>query len=299
MTARRVTTAEAILAAQKSALSNPSVVLLGESVGRLGGCRGTSAGLLAEFGEERVIDLPVGSAGAAGLAAGLAMGGKRPILEVSGADRLDAMMEQLASEIGGLAARSGGAFSAPVVVRVPDCGAAEMSALGSLADVDGLTVVTPSSAEEASGMILGALASSGPVVVVEPGELQGNRGGLNLEATSLAGSNTLRAGELTIFTWGAGVALAMEVAEAEAANGVEVGVVDLRSLNPIDLAGLAGALRESGFGVILHNSEAYARNLASTLTEATFLYLEAPIGLASTSGGAAGLKQIITSTLNY
>ena len=303
---KRMTRVEAVTAASRKALGDEKVVLLGETVGKMGGAYVTSVGFLSEFGSSKVIDLPISSTGTLGLSIGMAIGGKRPIVEVSGPERVHAMAEQLLSELGGLSARTESAFSAPVVIRVP-VGSGESahqqitsSSTSILTAIKGVTVVSPSTPAEAAGMLLSATKASGPVVIVEPLSAWGQRGEVDLSPTPLTGAKRIKdGGDLVIITWGAGVAKAITAAESAAIDGLEVGVIDLRNLSEIDLSVAGEAITATGMALVLHDDQAFADGLVATLTNHSFLSLEAPIGTHPAWRNKESLLDAINSILNF
>ena|GEM_PF-3079467 len=303
---KRMTRVEAVAAATRLVMGDEKVVLLGETVGKMGGAFGTSAGLLNEFGPNRIIDLPVSSTGTLGLSIGLALGGKRPIVEVSGPERVPAMAEQLLSELGGISTRTGSDFSAPVVIRVP-AGSGEASyqqttssSTSLLTAADGVTVVSPSTPAEAAGMLLSAAKSRGPVVIVEPVDAWGQRGEVDMSPTPLTGAKSVRGGDdIVVITWGAGVTKALEFAENAASDGLDIGVIDLRNLSDIDLSVAGDSITATGMAIILHDDQVFADSLVATLTNHSFLSLEAPIGTHPAWGDNESLSTAIDSILNF
>ena len=256
------------------------VLLLGDSVGRAGGVAGTSAGLLDAFGEERVLDLPVAERGTVGLAVGLALAGKRPVVELSSSSRLLAVLEVLAE-----AAALDGEFSAPVVVRVPVGDEAGTRIDRPLADLDipGLRVVCACSAASAAALLSQAMKASGPTVILEPRALYGSR--RDLPAPHGTSATLVRHGDhLTLAAFGSGVATAVDAAEELAAEGISAAVLDLVSLAPLDTETLGEWTRHTGRLVAVHPSEpALAAKVERAATEAAFLYLESPPASAAAS----------------
>lgn len=261
---------------------DPAVVLLGDSVGRFGGAAGTCAGLRAIHGSDRVLDLPIADRGTVGFAVGLALGGKRPVVELAGAGRLPAVLEVL-----GEAARiaGSGGFPVPLVVRVPfgsdrfhgtGCGI-DMPTGEALPRVPGLHVVAPSDATQARELLDAALRADHPTVVLESRVLYGRRH--SSEGGRGFGARVLREGEhVTLAAWGDGVGAAEAAADALHAEGISAGLIDLVSLWPLDTDTLGAALRTTGRLVAVHPddpSTAHAARLVG-LDEA-FLYLRSPL----------------------
>lgn len=275
--------------------ADPGVVLLGDSVGRDGGVAGTSHGLLQRFGADRVVDLPVADRAALGFAVGLALGGRRPVVELSSTGRLPAIVEVLADA----ARASGGDFSVPLVVRVPygteapglDRGLGELLATG-------VTVACASDAVQAAGLLRTALSGAAPVVLLEPRAIYGSRvaGG---EVPVPYRVRLVRDGaHVTIAAWGAGVAAAEQAAEQLATEGISAAVLDLVALAPVDRQALGEILRRTGRLVVAHAGEPAVVGLVrqAALDEA-FLYLEAP--MADAPEDATALVEAVRTAVRY
>lgn len=280
----RRTMVDALAAALET---DPNVVVLGEMVGALGGVSGGTEGLRERFGAERVRDLPVAERGMVGLALGLALAGRRVVVELTSASRALAVTELLA-EAAAIAAT--GEFPVHLVVRLPVGDEAgprlDRPVTALLASVAGLSVISPSSAVQAGTLLTAALAAGRPVVILEPRALLEHRGG---EAGVGLAARTVRDGRhLTLASWGAGVDVAVEAAEVLAAEGVEAAVIDLVSLAPLDAATLGASVRATGRLVVLEppGSDLAAQVLCVGLGEA-FLYLESPPVAARASTEAA------------
>jgi len=298
--------AEAVLSAQRQALgSDADVILLGENVGRMGGLHGSSQGLLEEFGPKRVIDTPISDASAIGLASGLALVGKKVIVELSGPDRLAACWEVLRLELANLQSRSNGAFASTVILRVPagrGIGGGrylEAAPEGNLSSIDGLRVLAPSSGTEAGGMLLAALQAPGPTVILESNALLHSRSAAPAEAHAIEGAEVLLPGEdLTILTYGGNTRLALQLAQRGEKEGFSAEVVDLRSLRPLDVATIGTSVQKTGHILFLHESEALAERILRAVFDSSFLYLEAPPAL-SMSDDIEALVDVIWENLDY
>lgn len=255
--------AQATRSVLSSALSGGARVrVLGEAVE----LSPATTGLMAAH-PDRVHLLPAADASLVGIAVGMALGGDRPVVELAGAASLPGVFAQLAQE----AAPIGGEFTAPVVVRVP---AAPGDALGldPLLAVPGLQVAVASSPAEAALLLEAALASAGPVVLVEPAAALA-AGPQALPPLPLGVARVLRAGDhVTLLAVGDGVPAALAAADALAAHGVSAGVVDLRSLAPLDLETIGTQVRHTGRPVLVGVPDAA---LAGVVRSA-FLRLESP-----------------------
>jgi pyruvate/2-oxoglutarate/acetoin dehydrogenase E1 component len=278
--------ANALLKAQRQALlEDADVVLLGENVGRMGGLRGESQGLLAEFGPNRVIDTPIAEGATLGLAAGLAMAGKKVIVSLSGPDRLAGAWEVLRLELANLQNRTQGAFASTVVIRVPagrGTGGGrylEAAPEGNLANVEGLRVLSPSNGTEASAMLLAAVQAQGPTVIIESNTLWSAHSKSTAKGSALAidGASIVATGEdISILAYGGTVALARKLAERGEKEGFSAEIVDLRSLRPLDLSTIGKSVRKTGRILFLHESEAMVYRVFGAVIETSFMYLEAP-----------------------
>lgn len=282
------TLANAIRSVLDQALTDSSdIVLLGETVGRMGGNAGTTAGLLATHGPERVRDLPVADRGTLGLALGLALSGKRPVVELSGTNRLFAGLEVLA-EAAAIARR--GDFAVPMVVRVPwgtEAGGADHPVGSGAASIDGLTVVCAADASTAPGLLRTALSFTGPVVLLEPRAAYDDRAETTDGALPIA-ARTVRPGHhVTLAAWGNGVAAAALAADALSTEGISAEVLDLVALNPIDRNALGESVRRTGRLVAVHPDDPALADAARAIgLDDAFLYLESPLARAPEASDA-------------
>lgn len=263
----------ALLAAAMTA--DPGLLVLGESVGRLGGLLGMTEGLLARFGEDRVRDLPIPERGAIGLATGLALGGRRVVVEVADSGRLLGAIEALA-EAGAMAAAG---ESLPLVVTLPWGGEAgarlDRPVLAVLADLPGVSVLCPHDAASAERVWREALASDHPCVVLQPRALVGDRGARTTEQPGA---------HLLFVAFGPGVEAAEAARDALSAEGVQAGVIAVERLAPLDLPALSAAARATGRVVVAASGEpAYAQALLQGLTREAFDYLESPPVVAASA----------------
>ncbi|MCO4747516.1 MAG: hypothetical protein KC912_22135 [Proteobacteria bacterium] len=270
---------------------NDSIILLGENVGRAGGVAGTSSGFLDVFGEERVLDLPVAERGTVGVAVGLALAGKRPVVELTSSARLLAVLEPLAE-----AASLDGEFSAPVVIRVPVGSEAGDRVDRPLADLDlpGLRIVCASSAASASALLSLALRSPGPVVILEPRALYTSRRESSVPS-SLDTASVLRSGDhVTLAAFGGAVHAALEAADQLATEGISAAVLDLVCLSPLDADALGEWTRHTGRIVAVHPSEdALASKIERAASAAAFLYLESPPASATASDAVRTARESV------
>jgi pyruvate/2-oxoglutarate/acetoin dehydrogenase E1 component len=238
-----------------------------------------TTGLLAAH-PERVHLLPAADASLVGLAVGMALAGDRPVVELAGPEAMPAAFAQLAQE----AAPVAGEFQAPVVVRVPVAPGAD-AGLGALLAVPGLQVAVASSPAEAGQLLEAALQASGPVVLVEPAAALAS-GPQALDPLPLGAARVLREGDdVSLLAVGDGVPAALEAAGHLAAAGVSAGVVDLRSLSPLDLETVGAQVRHTGRPVLVGVPAAAMPGVVHS----AFLRLESPPELVAADGdiGAA------------
>lgn len=272
---------------------DPNAVIVGCSV-RSGGVAGTSAGLLDRFGAERVIEVPIGERAAMGFALGLALAGKRPFVELDATHALLGALEALAEAA---AIAGDGEFTAPIVVRVPYGGEAgprvDRAVADLLASIPGIAIAVPSSAAIAAGLLRAASTAIGPVVLLEPRALYGERGD-DHGAVWPIGTARLAAegGDVTLATWGLGVAAALEIAETLAAEGVRVDVIDLVSLAPIDRGLLADRLRVTGRLVVVDPGDGMGDRVVRAGLDA-FEWLEAPPITVAIDGALGAVRDAL------
>jgi 2-oxoisovalerate dehydrogenase E1 component beta subunit len=295
---------QALNSALDTALArDSSVVVLGEDVGYFGGVFRVTEGLQKKYGEHRVFDTPIAEGGIVAAALGMAVNGLRPVAEIQFADYVYPGYDQIVSEVARLRYRSGGAFTAPLVIRMP-CGGGirggqthSQSPEALFAHVCGVKVVMPSNPYDAKGMLLSAIEDPDPVIFLEPKRLYNGPfdGDPNKPATSWAGhaksnvpqdhytvplgsAEVVREGSaLTVVSYGTLVHVAIAAAEKA---GIDAEVIDVRSMSPLDLETLASSVKKTGRCVIAHEATrfgGFGAELAATLQEECFWHLEAPI----------------------
>lgn len=267
---------------------NPNVVLFGEDVGAFGGCFGVSAGMLAEFGPERVRDTPISEGAIIGCAVGAAATGLRPIAELMFCDFLTVGMDQLVNQAAKMRYMFGGKISMPVVVRLPagaGTGAAaqhSQSLEAWLTHVPGLKVVYPSCAQDALGLMLSAIDDDNPVMYFEQKVLLSMKSEVtSLEPIPLGKGRIVReGGDLSIITYGRQVYDALEAAEKLAADGVSVEVIDLRSLYPLDKELIGESIAKTHKAIVITEEVkrgGFGGEISAIIGEEFFDYLDAPV----------------------
>ena len=267
---------------------DPNVVLFGEDVGAFGGCFGVSAGMFDEFGPERVRDTPISEGAIIGCAVGAAATGLRPIAELMFCDFLTVGMDQLVNQAAKMRYMFGGKISMPMVVRLPagaGTGAAaqhSQSLEAWLTHVPGLKVVYPSCAQDALGLMLAAIDDDNPVMYFEQKTLFGVKGEVtSLEPIPLGKGRVAKAGSgLSIITYGRQVYDALEAAGKLAADGVDVEVIDLRSLYPLDKELIGESLSRTHKAIVITEEVkrgGYGGEISAIIGEEFFDYLDAPV----------------------
>jgi 2-oxoisovalerate dehydrogenase E1 component beta subunit len=284
-----VTYVEAIRLALRSALDEDDrVVVLGEDVGGGGGAFRATAGLQEEFGAQRVIDTPISEAAFTGAAVGMALDGMRPVVEFQFSDFLTSGMNAIVNTAAKMHFRHG--LAVPLVIRAPAAGGFSGGPFHSqnpeawFLRTPGLKVACPGTAEDA-GLLLGAaINDSNPVVFFEQKSLYTRvKGEFRYDAHApLAGAAVRRAGDdVTIVSYGATLQLALEAAEALAAEGIECDVIDLRVLCPLDFDTVARSVARTGRCLIAHEDYpdfGVSAELAARLADELFRDLDAPVG---------------------
>ena len=269
---RELTMAEALNEALHEELERDSgAFVVGEDVAELGGLFQVTAGLLERFGPQRVIDAPISEAAQAGAGVGAALVGCRPIIELQIADFVSLVMDQVVNHAGKWRYMSGGQVTVPLVVRGAISSGIGMAAQHSqsleawFVHAPGVVVIMPSTPADAKGLLKSAIRDDNPVVFLEKRLLYSRRGlvpeGEHLVPIGVA--DIKRDGvDVTVATYAAGVHLALQAARQVAREGIEVEVVDLRTLKPLDTETLMASVRKTGRLVVVTEA-ARAGSMAS------------------------------------
>lgn len=290
--AKPATMAQALQRAMRDAMAeDPTVHVLGEDVGTLGGVFRVTDGLAAEFGEDRCTDTPLAEAGILGTAVGMAMYGLRPVVEMQFDAFAYPAFEQLISHVAKTRNRTRGALPLPITIRVPyggGIGGVEHHSDSSEAyymATPGLHVVTPATVDDAYGLLRAAIASDDPVVFLEPKRLYWSKARWSPEAPATVepiGRAVVRRTGLsaTLVTYGPSLTVCLDAAEAARAEGWDLEVVDLRSLVPFDDETVVASVRRTGRAVVVHESNGFGGpggEIAARIGERCFHHLEAPV----------------------
>ncbi len=279
---------EAMREAMREALNaDPRVFLMGEDVGRYGGCFAVSLGLLEEFGEESIRDTPLSEAGFVGAGVGAALAGLRPIVEVMTVNFSLLALDQIVNNAATLRHMSGGQLGVPLVIRMTTGAGRQLGAQHShsfeawYAHVPGLRVLAPATVADARFMLQPALDDPDPVVIFEHGSLYNTRGTIADGPVDIRRAVMRRDGDdVTIVTYGGSLPKALSAADELAAGGVSAAVIDLRSLRPLDTEALAAAAARTHRVVVVDEgwrSVGLSGEIATQIAEDAFYDLDAPV----------------------
>ena len=290
---REITYAEAIREALCEEMrADPRVFLLGEDIGIYGGAFGVTKGMVQEFGEERVRDTPLSEHAITGAAAGAAMTGMRPVVEIMFSDFLTIALEQLANQAAKACYQFGGQVSVPMVLRTAGgsgTGAAaqhSQSLEALVCHVPGLKVVIPSTPYDAKGLLKSSIKDPNPVVFIEQKLLYRQKGPVPDPADAydipLGVADIKRAGkDITIVTYGRMVARCLEAAGTLSAEGTDGEVIDIRTLVPLDRACIIRSVKKTGRVMIVHEAcqtGGFGAEVAAVIADSeAFFHLDAPI----------------------
>lgn len=288
-TTQTMTMAAALnLALADSLVDDPSVLVFGEDVGALGGVFRVTDGLTARFGEDRCFDTPLAESGIIGSAVGMAMNGMRPVVEMQFDAFAYPAFEQIVSHVAKMGNRTKGVLRLPMVIRIPfggGIGGVEHhcdSSEAYYAHTPGLTVVSPSTPQEAYSLLRAAIASADPVVFMEPKKLYWSKGPVDTSITAPIGKAAVarEGSDVTLIAYGPSVQVALEAAAVAAEDGRSVQVVDVRTLTPFDDETVMQAVRSTGRAVVISEAPGYASvasEIQARVSEQCFEYLEAPV----------------------
>ncbi|MEV7604812.1 alpha-ketoacid dehydrogenase subunit beta [Paenarthrobacter sp. NPDC089322] len=282
---------------------NPKTVVFGEDCGRLGGVFRITDGLQAKHGEDRVFDTPLAESGILGMSVGLAMAGFHPIPEVQFDGFAYPAINQIVCQIARMNYRSRGTMPMPITLRVPSFGGIRApehhgeSLEALFAHVPGLKVVSPSNPHDAYHLLKYAATRPDPVIFMEPKSRYWQKGPVDVtnavapesgtfdagtqQGGNLTGARVAREGRhLTLVAWGAMVARCLQVAELAAEDGIDIEVLDLRWLKPIDAEALATSVRKTRRAVVVHEApltSGLGAEVAQLITQQCFSTLKAPV----------------------
>jgi pyruvate dehydrogenase E1 component beta subunit len=281
---------KAINAGLRAAMAaDDRVMLMGEDIGTLGGVFRVTDGLQAEFGPQRVVDTPLAESGIVGTAIGLAHAGFRPVVEIQFDGFVYPAYDQIVAQLARHHSRTAGSLPVPMVIRIPyggGIGAVEHhseSPEGQFVLTPGLKVVTPATPEDGYWMIQQAIAADDPVIFLEPKRRYWQTGPVDVAATPapLWSSVVRREGtDATLVAYGPTVTTCLEAAEVAEADGLDLAVIDLRSLSPMDLEPVYASVRQTGRAIVVHEAArtlGLGAEIATRVTQECFYSLEAPV----------------------
>jgi 2-oxoisovalerate dehydrogenase E1 component len=288
---REITYRDAVREAIRDALlANARVFLMGEDVGRYGGCYAVTKGLLDEFGPERIRDTPLSESAFVGAGIGAALGGMRPIVEIMTVNFSLLALDQIVNNAATIRHMSGGQFEVPVVIRMATGAGRQLAAQhshsleGWYAHIPGLKVVTPATLEDARFMLAAALADPNPVLIFEHVMLYNRAGVLPPEAgpVNISAAIVRRTGkDVTLVTYGGTLFKTLDAAESLAKEGIEAEVIDLRVLRPLDAETVLASVRKTRRAVIVDEgwrSGSLSAEISARILEGAFWELDAPVG---------------------
>jgi pyruvate dehydrogenase E1 component beta subunit len=281
---------DAMREAMREAMHRDSrVFLMGEDVGRYGGCFAVSRGLLEEFGPERIRDAPLSESGFVGAGIGASIAGMRPIVEIMTVNFSLLALDQIMNNAATLLHMSGGQCNVPIVIRMTTGAGRQLAAQhshsleGWYAHIPGIRVLAPATVEDARGMLWPALEDPDPVLIFENGALYNAEGEVPAEPgpVSLEGAAIRRDGtDVTLITYGGSLPKTLAAAEELAADGISADVIDLRSLRPLDDATIMGSVARTHHVVVVDEgwrTGSLSAEIGQRIMEQAFWDLDAPV----------------------
>ncbi|MFN8895234.1 MAG: alpha-ketoacid dehydrogenase subunit beta [Betaproteobacteria bacterium] len=286
----RMSYREACRQALRDALArDPRCFVMGEDVGKYGGCYAVTKGLLEEFGPRRIVDTPLAENGFTGIGIGAALAGLRPIVEIMTCNFSLLALDQIMNNAATLSHMTGGQFAVPLVIRMATGGGRQLAAQhshsleGWYAHIPGLKVLAPGTVEDARFMLAAALADPNPVLLFEHIVLDNTEAELDpaVTAVDIEHARVRRAGrDLTLVTYGNSLPKCLAAAEALARDGIEAEVVDLRVLRPLDMPTVTASVSRTRRVVIVDEgwkSGSISAEIAARLAEDALYELDAPV----------------------
>jgi len=289
-TLQRMTYREACRQAIRAALqSDPRTFVMGEDVGKYGGCYAVTKGLLEDFGADRIIDTPLAENGFTGIGVGAAVAGLRPIVEIMTCNFSLLALDQIMNNAATLSHMTGGQFSVPLVIRMATGGGRQLAAQhshsfeGWYAHIPGLIVLAPATVEDARHMLAAALADPNPVLLFEHIMLYNTEGDLDSDVTAvdIVHAKLRRSGrDVSLITYGNSLPKCLVAAATLSQEGIEADVVDLRILRPLDMETVIASVTRTHRAVIVDEgwkSGSISAEIAARLAEHALYELDAPV----------------------
>jgi pyruvate/2-oxoglutarate/acetoin dehydrogenase E1 component len=287
---RRVTYRDAVREGLRQALlHDPRVFLMGEDIGRYGGCFAVTKGLLEEFGETRIRDTPLSESAFVGAGIGAALGGLRPIVEIMTVNFSLLALDQILNTAATLCHMSGGQCPVPLVIRMASGAGRQVAAQhshsleGWYSHIPGLRIATPATIDDAAGMLAAALGYRDPVIIFEHMNLYNMQGELTAGGASvdLQRAAVRRPGrDVSLITYGASLFKCLTAAEQLAVQGIEAEVIDLRVLRPLDEKTVIESVQRTRRAVVVDEgwrSVGVAAEISARVMEQAFYDLDAPV----------------------
>ncbi len=285
-----MSTAEMVKTTYREAMQRDDrVFLMGEDVGRYGGCFAVSLGLLGEFGPERIRDTPLSESAFVGAGIGAAMAGMRPIVEIMTVNFSLLALDQIMNNAATLLHMSGGQCNVPLVIRMTTGAGRQVAAQhshsleGWYTHIPGIRVLAPATLEDARGMLWTALEDPDPVLIFEHGSLYNMQGTLPADAgaVDIRSAAVRRPGaDVSLITYGGTLSRTLAAADLLAADGIEAEVIDLRSLRPLDDATIMASVAKTHRAVIVDEgwrTGSLAAEVSARIMEQAFYELDAPV----------------------
>ncbi|GAA1800374.1 alpha-ketoacid dehydrogenase subunit beta [Leucobacter iarius] len=276
-------------ALREEMLRDESVFLIGEEIGRFEGSYKITAGMLDEFGPKRVRDTPIAEEGFTGAAVGAAMLGLRPVVEIMTINFSLLALDQIVNHAAKIYGMFGGQARVPMVIRTPGGGGQQLGATHSqnielyYAFVPGMKVVAPATPADAKALMRAAIRDDDPVLVLENLALYNTTGEVpdDLEPVEIGRAKVVRPGsDITVISYSRMATVAVQAAERLAAEGIDVEVVDLRSLRPLDRSTIVDSVRRTNCCVVLEDdwlTYGIGAEVAATVSDGAFDWLDAPV----------------------
>src|SRR5512142_1006953 len=286
----KITMREAISQALMEEMDrDPAVFIMGEEVGVWGGSYAVTKGFYDKYGPDRVKDTPIAENAIVGAAIGAAMVGQRPVAELMTINFAFSAMDYIVNQAPKLHYMFGGQFEVPLVIRTVGGGGRQLGATHSqtpdaiFAHFPGLTVVAPGTPEDAKGLMKSAIRSNDPVLFIEHATMYQVRGDVpdGDYTIPIGQSKVQRPGrDVTVVTYSKGLEISMKAAEAMAKDGIELEVVDLRTLRPLDMEPVIESFKKTNRAVVVEEgwkSYGVGSEIASRIYEEAFDYVDAPV----------------------
>jgi len=269
--------------------ADPDVFCAGEDIGAFGGVFGTYAGLQKQFGEERVVDTPISEQAIIGLGVGSAVSGLRPIVDIMFMDFICVAFDQIVNQAAKIKYMFGGSATVPLTITTGGGGGLSAAAQHSqslealLCHIPGLKVVHPSTPHDMKGLMAACIREDNPTVMIKHKRLLGMQGEVPEERYEipLGSANVSREGsDVTVVAWGRMANEALDVAERLAGDGIDVEVIDPRTLQPLDTATIVESVRKTNRIVVVHEAVRFGglgAEVAAQIQEEAFDHLDAPV----------------------